>query len=101
MDDRGEFVIDFGRGGNSDTYRRAGWSEPEPRHTWTVGAESTLEFPRPAIPGNYMMVLELGPFVWKDIVPAQQLTVLLNGSEIAEFTVREATAVECVLPWQQ
>jgi len=100
MDDRGEFIIDFGRGGNSDSYRRAGWSEPEPRHTWTIGQESTLEFPRPALPGTHMLVLELGPFVWKDIIPAQHLTVLVNGSEIAEFSIREATAAECTIPWQ-
>jgi len=86
MDDRdGELVIDFGRSGNSDAYRRSGWSEPEPRHTWTVGAESALEFPRPAIPGTYTLVLELGPFVWKEQLPVQHLTVSVNGSEIGDL----------------
>jgi hypothetical protein len=99
MDDFGEFVIDFGRNGNSDSYRRSGWSEPEPRHTWTIGPESTLEFPRPSVPGTYLMVLELGPFVWKDELPAQHLSVLVNGSEIGEFAVREATVLECVVDW--
>ena len=99
MDQFGEFVIDFGRGGNSDTYRRVGWSEPEPRHTWTIGPESTLEFPRPSVPGTYMLVLELGPFVWKDQVPAQRLTVLINGSEVGEFAVHETTALECTVDW--
>ena len=99
MDHLGEFVIDFGRGGNSDAYRRSGWSEPEPRHTWTIGPESTLEFPRPAVPGTYMLVLELGPFVWKDQLPAQKLTVLINGSEVGEFAVHETTALECTVDW--
>src|SRR5947207_2939992 len=99
MDERSEFVIDFGRGGGSDAYRRSGWSEPEPRHTWTVGTESTLEFPRPTVPGAYTLVLELGPFVWKDQLPAQRLTILVNGSEVGEFAVREAAALECEVPW--
>jgi hypothetical protein len=73
MDQHDELVIDFGRGGNSDSYRRSGWSEAEPRHTWTIGTESTLEFPRPMIPGTYMMALEVGPFVWKEQLPVQRL----------------------------
>lgn len=99
MGEGGELVIDFGRSGNSDNYRRSGWSEPEPRHTWTIGPESTLEFPRPAAAGTYMLVIELGPFVWKDRIPAQHLTVLVNGSEIGEFAVREPAALECTIPW--
>ena len=99
MDQHDELVIDFGRGGNSDSYRRSGWSEAEPRHTWTIGTESTLEFPRPTIPGTYMMALEVGPFVWKEQLPVQRLTVLINGSEVGEFSVRETTALECEIPW--
>lgn len=98
MEERGEFVIDFGRGGNSDSYRRAGWSEPEPRHTWTIGTESTLEFPRPAVSGDYIMTIELGPFVWKEALPTQHLTILVNGSEVGEFAVETATTLECNIP---
>ncbi|HEX3536706.1 MAG TPA: hypothetical protein VHU15_08055 [Stellaceae bacterium] len=97
--DEHEFVIEFGRGGSSDAYRRAGWSEPEPRHTWTIGAESALEFPRPTTPGTYTLVLELGPFVWKERLPVQHLSVLVNGSEVSEFEVSEASALECAVPW--
>ncbi|HEV8032149.1 MAG TPA: hypothetical protein VGP42_14125 [Stellaceae bacterium] len=100
MDERdGELVIDFGRSGNSDAYRRAGWYEPEPRHSWTQGQESTLEFPRPNFPADYSMVLELGPFVWKDTLPAQRLMVFVNGSEVGNFVVREVSALEMGVPW--
>jgi len=100
MEDQGEFTIDFGHSGNSDSYRRAGWSEPEPRHTWTLGTESTLEFPRPSRAGTYLLALELGPFIWKDRLPAQRLGVAVNGREIAEFRVHEVTSVECTIPWE-
>jgi hypothetical protein len=32
-----ELVIDFSEGGNSTEFARAGWSHPEPHHTWTDG----------------------------------------------------------------
>jgi hypothetical protein len=92
-------LIDFGRTGNSAAYRCAGWSESEPRHTWTVGRESTLKLPRPADPGNYRIVIELGPFVWKDRLPSQHLSVLVNGKEVGDFEVREVTLLECTVPW--
>src|SRR5258707_12182658 len=99
MVDQGDFAIDFGRSGNSDTYRRAGWSEPEPRHTWTLGEESTLEFPRPTRAGSYLLALELGPFIWKDRLPAQHLAVSPNGRGIAERHIRESGSEQRASPW--
>jgi hypothetical protein len=87
MDDISELVIDFGAGGNSEAYRRTGWNSPEPRHSWTQGVESTLEFPRPNVPGTYLMLIELGPFVWQQKLPAQRLSVLVDGREIGNFTL--------------
>ena len=99
MDDVSELVIDFGAGGNSEAYRRTGWNSPEPRHSWTQGVESTLEFPRPNVPGTYLMLIELGPFVWQQKLPAQRLSVLANGREIDNFTLREIGILECRIPW--
>jgi hypothetical protein len=99
MDDTAELVIDFGAGGNSEGYCRTGWYAPEPRHSWTQGVESTLEFPRPNVPGTYLMLLELGPFVWQEKLPAQSLSVLINGSEVGNFALREVGTVECRVPW--
>jgi hypothetical protein len=96
----GDLLIDFGRTGNSAEYRRAGWSEPEPRHTWTIGQESTLEFPRPMLPGDYKLVLDVGPFLWQDRLPAQHLAVSVNGKEVGNFTIKEVTRVECLVPWR-
>jgi hypothetical protein len=101
MDERdGELVIDFGRSGNSEAYRRSGWYEAEPRHSWTEGQESTLEFPRPPIPADYQMVIEVGPFVWKQKLPAQHLTVFVNDSEVGDFVISEVGALEIEVPWE-
>jgi hypothetical protein len=93
-------VIDFGRNGNSTVYRRTGWSQPEPRHTWTIGQESTLEFPRPSVPGNYLLILEVGPFLWRDKLPQQRLMVSINGREVGNFVLTEVGSIECTIPWE-
>jgi hypothetical protein len=94
-----ELLIDFGVGGNSNEFCRDGWSQPEPRHTWTLGQQSTLELPQPDEPGDYRMVLELGPFVAADRLPCQHLEVLANGTEIGAFEVNAVSLLECLLPW--
>lgn len=95
-----ELIIDFGRTGNSATYCRSGWADPESRHTWTLGQESTLEFPRPVLPGDYKLVLDVGPFLWKDQIPAQYLAIAVNGKQVGEFTITKIASVECRVPWR-
>lgn len=94
-----ELLIDFGVAGNGGTFCRSGWSQAEPRHTWTLGRESTLELPPPREPGAYRLLIELGPFVWKDKLEVQRLAVLVNGVQVGEFALREVTLVDCVVPW--
>lgn len=92
-------VLDFGASGNGREYRRGGWAEPEPRHTWTIGLESRLELPCPRLPGTYRLALRLGPFAWKEELPGQHLTVLVNDCEVGSFFVREVVGIECRVPW--
>lgn len=94
-----ELLIDFGVAGNGGAFCRSGWSQAEPRHTWTLGRESTLELPQPRKPGAYRLLIELGPFVWKDKLEVQRLVVSVNGLQIGEFALREVTLVDCVVPW--
>jgi hypothetical protein len=93
-------VIDFGVGGNGGEYRCSGWANPEPRHIWTIGAESRLKLPRPVTPGTYRLTLDLGPFVWREALPGQRLTVLVNDREVGSFFVREVTSIACRVPWE-
>src|ERR1700685_944061 len=98
-DPRGELTIDFGITGNSADYRRAGWAAPERLHTWTIGQASTLELPRPAVPADYRLELEIGPFVWQDRLPAQRLVVSINGGEVGRFAITKVETVDCPVPW--
>jgi hypothetical protein len=96
----GDLIIDFGRTGNSTVYCRVGWSDPEPRHTWTIGQESTLEFPRPVLPGDYKLILDVGPFLWQDRLPAQRLVVSVNDHEVGKFVITKIGTVACPVPWR-
>lgn len=93
-------AIDFGAAGHSHEYRRTGWADPEPKHTWTIGPESRLELPAPPVPGPYRMVIELGPFVSPPALSAQRLQVLINGCAVGDFFIREVGTIECRIPWQ-
>lgn len=94
-----ELLVDFGVAGNGGRFCRSGWSQAEPRHTWTLGRESALELPQPAEPGAYRLLIELGPFVWKDKLEVQRLVVLANGVQVGDFALREVALVDCAVPW--
>jgi hypothetical protein len=96
----GGLIVDFRAGGNAGIYRRTGWAEPEADHTWTIGPESRLELPCPSAAGTYRMVLDLGPFVWRQELPVQRLTVSVNDFEVGDFFIRELTRIECAVPWE-
>src|SRR5690242_14088471 len=88
-------AIDFGATGNAGEYRRTGWADPEPKHTWTLGPESRLELPLSPLPGPCRMVIELGPFVSPPALSAQRLQVLVNGWAVGDFFIREVGTIEC------
>ena len=93
-----DLLINFGAAGNGAQFQRFGWSAAEPRHTWTIGWLSRLEFSRPAIPGTYLMLLQIGPFIWGRL-QGQRLCVLVNEREVGRFVISEVSAVECIIPW--
>lgn len=92
-------TIRFEAGGNSSAYCRAGWSTPEPTHTWATGPESVLELPEPSAAGRYLLVLELWPFVWQEQLPSQRLMVMVNDNLVGEFQISGPILIKCVVPW--
>jgi GT2 family glycosyltransferase len=91
--------IDFGKDGNGHIYQIEGWSEPEPRYTWSLGAVSKLEFPRPAEPADYMLNLHVHPFTGNGKIASQKLQIVVNNLDIGDFDVRVTSSLECPLPW--
>ena len=93
------FAIDFGQDGNSHLFRKEGWSEPEPRYTWTTGLASSLELPRPEEPGEYLLELNVHPFISDGKISSQKLRMMINDTEVGDFDVRVTSSLECLLPW--
>ena len=80
------------------TAGETGWSDPEPNHTWTQGAQSTLTLPRPRAAGTVRLELDLATIVLAPHLLSRPLSVSVNGVEVRSFAVRRNGEYACVLP---
>lgn len=85
------FDIDLRRGGDTGGFLGNGWAAPERNVTWTLGDNSVIRFPRPAVtdaaPRGYLLRLRFNPYVTRE-VPEQRLEIYLNNELVADLTVR-------------
>jgi hypothetical protein len=88
----------FGIEGNCRPYLRDGWANPEPDFVWTSGPSSWLELPKPGRAGDYVLQLLAGPFVIKDRLPSQRLTLIVNGIILGTAVATERAIIECAVP---
>ncbi len=71
------FAVTFGTGGNSQSYKRAGWAEDEPGHCWSVGAACELLIPHSCTQDCW---LTLEGFCFDPPgIPMKMLAVAVNG----------------------
>jgi hypothetical protein len=75
-----------------------GWSPPEPRHNWMVGAESTLVLPALRGNGDAVLRLRVTPHVFGDVLTSQRLLLTLNGRKLREFFVTLEAVLGCDVP---
>jgi hypothetical protein len=75
-------VITFGAGGNATQYQMHGWAGPEDGRTWMVGSESALNLPAVDLPAGGVIEISAIPFCRDDIIPAQNVGILVNGTLI-------------------
>jgi hypothetical protein len=94
----GGFDVVFGSGGHSAPLLAAGWSAPEPGYVWTSGTTSRLTLPRPARADAYRLHLQLHPFVRPTTLPAQRLTVQVNGAQYAAPPITQHAILTLDLP---
>lgn len=73
--------LGFGRNSGDANYLGPGWSGDEGGYRWMVGERSELWFECPW-PGNYLLELELEPFVHPPALPVQRLAVSVRGTVI-------------------
>lgn len=77
-----ELTIGFAAAGNSLGYLGGGWARAETDFTWATGSESHLMLQRSKEPGDYVLTLDVVPFVHDPELPAQRLIVSINDTVV-------------------
>jgi|GEM_PF-597260 len=93
------FDVVFGTGGHGGALLVSGWSAPEPGYVWTSGHTSRLTLPRPARADTYRLHLQLHPFVRPPSLPAQRLTLRINGAQTASPPITQHAVLALDLAW--
>jgi len=95
---RCDLTISFAAAGNSQAYLGGGWARAEAEFTWGVGAESHLLFPRPAAADEFVLTLDVVPFVHPPELPSQRLIVSVNDTVLGSADLARPTLLGYRLP---
>jgi hypothetical protein len=93
-----DVTIDFGVAGNSLGFLGGGWAQSETEFTWGIGDESHLVFPRQQSAGEYVLILDVVPFVHLPELPAQRLIVSVNNLVIGSTELSRPTLLGYRIP---
>jgi hypothetical protein len=83
-----ERVIDCGEGSPGCASLLSGWALHEPGFTWAIGSESRLSVPIDSAASDYVLTLDVVPYLHPPELPAQRLIVSVNGSVLSASTIR-------------
>ncbi len=90
--------LEFGRGGTGEAATLAGWSPPERGFVWSNATESVLQLPPVRREGTYRLHLTVTPFTHGTALPAQRVTVMLDGRIVGSARVRDICVLRVPLP---
>ena len=93
-----DLTISFAATGNSLAYLGGGWARSEDAFTWGVGAESHLMFPRLAEADEYVLTLDVVPFVHAPDLPSQRLIVSVDDSVVGSSEISRPTLLGFRIP---
>jgi hypothetical protein len=93
-----DLTVSFATAGNSLAYLGGGWAGSEDDFTWGVGAESHLVFPRPAPADEYVLTLDVIPFVHTPELPSQRLIVSVNDTVVGSSEISRPTLLGYRIP---
>jgi hypothetical protein len=91
-----ELTISFGSNGNSLGYLGGGWARAEESFTWAVGPESHLLLNLGQEAREYVLTLNIVPFVHPPALRTQRLIVSIDETTIGSETISRPT----VLAWR-
>ena len=98
MGNASELKINFGTAGNSLGFLGGGWARSEPDFTWGVGAESHLVFPHIGDADEFIVTLDVIPFVHPPELPGQRLIVSVNDTVLGSTEVSRPTLLAYRIP---
>lgn len=93
-----DLTISFASAGNSLAYLGGGWARSEDDFTWAVGAESHLMLPRVAAADEYVLTLDVIPFVHAPELPCQRLIVTVNDTVVGSTSIVRPTLLGYRIP---
>ena len=93
-----DLMIKFGTAGNSLAYLGGGWARSEPEFTWAIGAESHIILPRPDMADEYILTLDVVPFVHPPELPSQRLIVSVNDAVVGSSNLTRPTLLGYRIP---
>lgn len=91
-------TIRFDSAGGAVPYQAEGWSAPEESGTWAVDDRSVLLLPGLTEGKDYRLTLAADPFLAPPILPAQTLTVSVNGETVHHFDPVPPGTCTCRVP---
>jgi hypothetical protein len=91
-----ELTINFGGNGNSLSFLGGGWARAEESFTWAIGQESHLLLPLGQDAREFVLTINLIPFVHPPALSAQRLIVSVDETTIGQASVSRPT----VLAWR-
>ncbi|MFL5286329.1 MAG: hypothetical protein ACJ8AW_36475 [Rhodopila sp.] len=93
-----DLTINFATAGNSLGYLGGGWAQSEPEFSWVVGAESHLVFPRLAPADEYVLTIDVVPFIHLPELPNQRLIVSVNDTVVGSTHLSRPTLLAYRIP---
>ena len=88
----------FGRDGTGEMFTHEGWALPERGFVWSNAPESRLLLPPIRGKGKYRLHVTASPFTHGTALPAQRVTVLLNGHAAGTAQARETCVLSIPVP---
>jgi hypothetical protein len=90
--------LTFGERGNGADFMLDGWSLQERSYVWSCAPESQVRLPPIRQPGEYELRIVATPFTHGTVLPAQRVTILLNGRDAGAARVRDTCVLTLAVP---
>jgi hypothetical protein len=93
-----DLTISFASAGNSLAFLGGGWARSEDEFTWSIGAESHLVLSRFETADEYVLTLDVVPFVHAPELPSQRLIVSVNDMVVGSTDISRPTLLGYRIP---